>query len=148
MKKTASRNKPRTSRHTGRVVITNATDRGWGSPTVPRLNSLTTKRLAVDYLPSPSLSLIEDLRQWHPEQSTRPIRTFSGQPARLKVFSGPTRSGTRPLVPYSITFRNPQKTVVCVRRTQRKQVLHALGVAGRKGLKPRRRIWSSAISCR
>lgn len=47
-----------------------------------------------------------------------------------------------------VAFQDPQRVPVCVRRKQRKAVLHAKGVAGRKGLRPPRRNLTSNYSCR
>lgn len=108
-------------------------------------------------VPSPKLSrliLIEDRRVWSPETRFKPtqkglqrytsLRTVSGVPTyRLKAKASPRLS-----VPRGIAFAEPHRLVLCVRRKQRKQVLHALRKTG-KGVKrrnPKRNYWSS-ISC-
>lgn len=45
------------------------------------------------------------------------------------------------------TFDVPRSTMICVRRNQRKEVLHAKGVAGSKVRRPKRNAWSG-VSCK
>lgn len=103
-----------------------------------------------------------DRRLWHPDPT--PALEFSGRPARLTVGETLIRSGRplersrfdfrpfdlsgHPAVPNRVSYARPQATPVCVRRDRRRQVLHALGVAGRRGLRPPRRNETSSISCR
>lgn len=102
---------------------------------------------------------LEDRRLWspvytHPATGYSPARTFFGVPAR--VVAGRARSapggrsrplgGVYPVV--SVGFERPRSTLVCVRRARRREVLHALGVAGSRGLRrPRRNVYS-AVSCK
>jgi len=100
----------------------------------------------------------EDRRTWYPgahiPTGYAPPRTFFGSPARV-VLGGP-RSGflgpSRPLrgayPSFRVGFEHPRSTLVCVRRQQRREVLHAKRVAGRSGLRPPRRSIFSSVSCR
>lgn len=114
-----------------------------------------------------SLTVYEDRRQWHPEGVSAPARSFSSTRHRLKAVSPLSRreplegrskaqiwgfgglEGSFEAVPARIGFERPKRVLVCVRRQQRREVLHALGKAGRGGfsLKPR---WSeySYIRCK
>lgn len=116
----------------------------------------------VDYSlysdPGPLLE-VEDRREFFPGDSPlawEPARTRQGSPARL-VVSGARRTDVRPAQhPFRslawpspvVAFKSPQLVNVCSRRQARKEVLHAVGVAGSKGLRrPRRSIYSE-ISCK
>lgn len=103
------------------------------------------------------LRSIEDRRRWHPERALRPALSFSGLAARTDVLVDrrPSRKAIaagfkfQPLQTKAILgFREPDRVLVCVRRQARKEVLHALGKAGRGGGRRGRRGWSSGISCR
>lgn len=91
------------------------------------------------------LTELEDRRTYHPLGFFRPARTTEGVPSGpLKVKSKPFRRS----LPFGLQFGVPDKTIVCVRRKRRKEVLHALrktgGGAGRR--KPKRN-WLSSVSC-
>lgn len=91
------------------------------------------------------------------EQSSGPTlgqdrRTFSPSPFATRTNAGrPTRLIAKPLgprkqarsqrlsykpgyLPYSVAFSSPRSVAICVRRGIRKEVLHALGISGRRGL--------------
>lgn len=93
---------------------------------------------------------IEDRRDFHPLDVFRPARTWSGQDAPpvtpSKVSGGGNRS--RAFVAKGLSFRVPDDVLVCVRRKQRKEVLHALRKVGRgRGGGRKRRNWWSSITC-
>lgn len=85
-----------------------------------------TRLVAVDRPPSPNVNFSRP-------QVSRPYFTI---PA-------PGRSQTKA----RIAFAAPKAVVLCVRRHRRKEVLHAKGVAGRRGLRPPRRNEFSDVSC-
>lgn len=101
---------------------------------------------------------LEDRREWFPGSyrftGFEPAKTFSGRPARL--VAGAVRLGpvgpSRPLrgvYPSArIGFEQPRRVLVCVRRQVRREVLHARGVAGSRGLRAAVRNVYSSISCR
>lgn len=106
-------------------------------------------------LPSPSLNqdfrlrlrplpVIEDRRFFHPLQDVKPAATFSRRDQSRVVLSKPNRPFKFPDV---LKFRVPKRVALCVRRKERKEVLHALGRlrSGRGGRK-RRNYWSN-VSC-
>lgn len=103
------------------------------------------------------LSDVEDRRTYHPEGSFAPARSFSKprhrlvavdrRPKKNQVFShfgSRGISGTKAI----IAFKAPDKVLVCVRRSIRKQVLHALNKSGRRGQRKPRFNYYSSVSCR
>lgn len=97
----------------------------------------------------------EDRRLWHPEGDYAPARSFSKPRHRLVVPKvSDSRASSRslaikPLFPSAkIGFAAPKKVLICVRRRIRKQVIHALKKAGRRGQRRPRRNFYSSISCR
>lgn len=110
---------------------------------------------------SPSLRIYEDRRFWHPEGDYAPVGVFRQRSARRLIEAAPTRRrtdgttgvgksfrGFRP--PVIRAFAKPDEVLVCVRRSTRREVLHALGRTGRgSGAKKMPRLtWRSKISCR
>jgi len=100
--------------------------------------------------------LLEDRRAFYPGDlptSWSPARTVGGTPARLRVVPGlrprslPTTQARTFWPSASIGFQKPQSVVICVRREQRRQVLHALGAAGGRVKRPTRNEYSS-VSCK
>ena len=89
---------------------------------------------------------LEDRRQWHPSRTLRPrplpVTVGSMRRTDRLISAGPTLK--------SLNFEKPSNVAVCVRRKQRKEIMHALratgkGASSRK--KKRRNYWSS-IGCR
>lgn len=99
---------------------------------------------------------VEDRRTYHPDP-VRPLKSLAGRVARLG-FIGPARPARGTLQRFkarqgTLTLpgaRFPRQTVVCVRRQQRKEVLHALAKAGKSGTsrKRHRRNETSTVICR
>jgi len=109
-------------------------------------------RSFFDTLPN-LLRSIEDRRNWHPEGSRAPARSISHPRHRLqsvmrnvnirntlKTIRSPSLNLPnlkKPQLPSIardvIGFEQPQNVLVCIRREQRRQVLHALQKTGRKG---------------
>ena len=89
----------------------------------------------------PNLRPLEDRRTRHPERWGRPVMAT-------------VRSATRPVVKPSIgprlsarlQFSDPRRVIVCLRRKERREVIHALGKSG-GGNRPRTRKPTSEISC-
>lgn len=102
------------------------------------------------------LSELEDRRTWNPEGEYRPARGYTASRHRLAIVSGVPRAEVRPAarprpffgVPSGVGFENPVRVMVCVRRKQRREVIHAKGVAGKKGLSPPRFSFYSTVSCK
>jgi len=97
---------------------------------------------------SPVLSSLgewEDRRAFNANSPLRNHITFRSRSSADIVANKPTpvRQVSRP------AFRDPQDVVVCVRRKQRKEILHALGRTGRGARRARPRLTASShISCR
>lgn len=97
--------------------------------------------------PFAEVSNVQDNRYFHFDDYPNP-RNFSGGPVRVvaapipeAVRGRPNRS--RPLTSFSflsprIVVQAPLRAVLCARRKVRKEIIHALGVAGSKVKKPRR----------
>lgn len=116
---------------------------------VPALPRVTPSLSPVD------LSIFEDRRTYHPERAYRPARTFSGPAARPVLTDKPAKpSPFQSLRKFSrqtkakLTFQAPDHTLICVRRHRRKEVLHALRKAGKRGQRKPKRNFYSAIACR
>lgn len=105
----------------------------------------------VTFKPNLGLALlqeIEDRRRWRPEPiHARPVVTIRvGQAARLTIkqpakYNAPAQTKAR------IAFQEPNRLPVCIRRKERREVIHATGQAGRKGQKPPRKNQWSEIQC-
>jgi len=82
----------------------------------------------------------------------RPAQTLSGRPVRLRAVPAKQKAQARLPSPQRLSwsavgFVRPQRVAVCVRRGVRREVLHALKVAGRRGLSGGRRSEFSSIRC-
>jgi hypothetical protein len=117
------------------------------------LNPNSNRRLPLGRVTrSPSyLRRLEDRRTFHPD-TYRPIAS-TRQGHRLivrdKVYS---KQKTNRVIPShtkaTIAFAQPKRVALCIRRQQRKEVLHAIRKAGKTGQKRPRRNESSTISCK
>lgn len=99
--------------------------------------------------PAP-IRLVEDRRTYHPLGYFRPARTISGHPVGPVVVTKnrSTKNQARPFLAKGLSFALPKKTLICVRRKTRKEVLHALKKVGKgKSGGRRRRNWYSNIGC-
>jgi len=98
-------------------------------------------------IPFPSL----DRRTYHPD----PVPTYkrlSGRPARVvaappaKRAHAPAGTLPEPVEVSALLFKNPSGVKVCVQRGVRKEVMHALGVAGGP-VRPGHKTAKSKIRC-
>lgn len=122
----------------------------------PPLRSSLVNSLLARTTPRTILQDLEDRREFSPELA-RPARAFRRSASKLEVGRATTNRKTkgsatgRLLVPHNLRFSDPHRVAVCVRRHQRREVLHALrhvgSGSGRRKLKKGR--WSefSDISC-
>lgn len=105
-------------------------------------------RLPQEYPTPAEYRLVEDRRTYHPLEFFRPARVFSGADAPASVPSPTPRNKPRAFLAHGLKFPVPNEVLVCVRRKQRKEVLHAFKKVGRgRGGGRKRRNWWSAISC-
>lgn len=93
---------------------------------------------------------IEDRRRWHPEGDSEPAKSARIWRHRLTtVFRQPSSfPGTYSPTAEIMAFQAPSKLMVCVRRKERAEVLHALGKTGRVGQRPGRWNSFSRIACK
>lgn len=100
------------------------------------LLSLTPPRLS----PVVSPLVVEDRRLYSPD----PLRT-----PRVRVLDPLPKRSVRPSTfPVGgLSFSSPRSVLVCVRRKQRREVLHAIGRSGRNSSR-RRRGPLSGVSCK
>lgn len=114
------------------------------------------RRLADRWLPSPlinepevrsTLLEVEDLRTWHPDRhvrafrSPRRARVQVGIPSTAKRRRGKSWAPRLPSFFYPsirLGFKLPRFVAVCVRRKERREIMHAKGFAGSRVSKPRR----------
>lgn len=86
----------------------------------------------------------EDRRTYHPEGIYRPASSRFQSFHRLEV----PRDSAIGRDPWGrVAFSSPQNVFVCIRRKIRKEVLHALKKAGKRGQKAPRRSAYSDIQC-
>lgn len=120
-----------------------------------RLPPAVDLRRSLMAMESPRPSLGQDRRVYSP--SPYATRTKGGIPTRLiakplapRLQAPQQRLSYRPVFPTPlVAFASPKAVPLCVRRGVRKEVLHALGVAGKRGLGRGgvRRGPSSNVSC-
>lgn len=116
------------------------------APIVRPLAVRLLRPLAPPSLPRHPRSEIEDRRTHHPLGFFRPARQWSGHGVKPHVVS-PAKKFS-PALPFNVRFADPRKTLVCVRRKERREVIFAKnkmkrGAAARR----RRRNWFSEVSC-
>lgn len=97
---------------------------------------------------------VEDRRTWWPDD-LEPFKTATGSSARVVVGQRTARTAQAalnrllPIYPPSVVaFEAPRRVLVCLRRQRRKEVLHAIGVAGSRFLRKPRRTAASGVSCK
>lgn len=95
-----------------------------------------------------ALQLIEDRRVFHPEGAFRPPLSISiPRKSRLVVRKAHFAKSRISTMPSTLGFRVPKRVALCVRRKERREVIHAKRLTRRgAGSKKRRNYWS-AISC-
>lgn len=147
-----SRPKSRTSRRDARSIA-NAPGRTvlHQSAALPKGAKKTRSRSQVPaFLEEPGI-LPTDLRVFSPEAPTPRLR--SGKPASVvstPVLRSTTAPSTRPralLHPSTLLFQNAKNVDVCVKRSQRKEILHATKKAGKVGQQRAKRTANSSIIC-
>lgn len=112
------------------------------------LQSLTTLRSApIRIRPITRLTEIQDLRNFDFSPATRPAKLFSGSNATVGFVPNvnkPARGKRAKTFQAQLAFNAPAETLVCVRRSRRKEVLFAKKKTGKRGQrKPRRNTWSN-----
>lgn len=104
-----------------------------------------------------SLQEVEDRRLFHPLGMFAPPKTVGGSPAGIVVRNKPPtprqrassfHNKVRSQTKATLTFAEPSRTVMCIRRKERREVLFAKGGAGSRRMRPPKRTPWSDISCR
>lgn len=107
-----------------------------------------------------SLARVEDRRRFHPEGVFQPARDRRSRSARVAALSLSSshqsfmspflESGSLPTRIKSVSRQLPspaRSVIVCVRRKQRREVLFARGIGGKKVSRRRRRTALSNVFC-
>lgn len=132
----AKRSRSRSSSKARRVTSSNANR---------RLPSLSNSPRQLDL--EAYLNEIDDRRTFHPAGPARNAVSFHSSTHTL-VIPPTTQHPTRSVdVPAGVAFQAPHDVLICVRRKQRKEVLHATKKAGKSGQKRPRRNYYSEILC-
>jgi len=92
------------------------------------------------------LSEVEDRRTYHPDGPVRSPRDVRGLRVSTSAAPRPPKDPWA-ATPSRVAFSVPQEVLVCVRRKQRKEVLHALNKTGKSGQKRPHRNYFSDIQC-
>lgn len=99
----------------------------------------------ISPLPSPP-ELVEDRRSYHPLGMFRPARSFGGLPSPVVIKKAPKARPGR-FLPFGLSFAQPDKVALCVRRKTRREVLFAKGKGGGGRRRRPRKNWFSKVSC-
>lgn len=114
---------------------------------------------ALPRLKTIDLRVFEDRRAFHPDPFIRPAFALPRSASRLVVHPNVNKSNTpthtvgpplRGSIPHRIGFEVPRQVVLCLRRKRRREIMHALGKAGRGGVgrgRKRRTNEFSEIGC-
>lgn len=99
-------------------------------------------------LTEPVTLSLEDRRIYNPMRELAPPRAYPRDAARITVKSSPARSQRYDTLSARVGFAVPERVAMCVRRKQRREVIHALRKNGSGGSRRRRRtIWSD-VDCK
>lgn len=123
-------------------------------------------------VPKSTNYLYEDRRLWHPlgprafpKSKTQAYPKIDELPAKIKSYQYPpgspirrignddvdTRTGEvlyhRAYDPFKISWDNPYKMIICLKRAMRREVMHALGYAGKTGFKKPKYTQYSTVRC-
>jgi len=108
---------------------------------------LLDRILSVTSLPFSPLEL-DDRRRFDPAGPLRPAYSVYRADRRLIAKSSAVGSPRNDTLSARVGFAVPKRVAVCVRRQQRKEVIHALGKQGGGGSRRRRRTVFSDIDCK
>ncbi|UDN67859.1 hypothetical protein [robinz microvirus RP_152] len=90
---------------------------------------------------------VDDRRFFDPAGPLRPAYSFGRDARRLIAKSSPVGRTRNDTLSARVGFAVPERVAVCVRRKQRKEVIHALDRAGGGGSRRRRRNRYSDVDC-
>lgn len=113
-------------------------------------NTFARRSLPLSRISVRDLRPIEDRRDFHPDYDHRAPKSYPSYRTHVRVKSyQPVNlsSDTYQAVPWRTEFVKPQEVITCVKRKIRREVLHALLVAGKRGLgRPHYNLFSK-VSC-
>lgn len=105
---------------------------------------LTDKLLGNPTEPASPLTEVEDRRTYHPLDVFRPAMEIGGTQTTQRV----VKKSPYSKLPFGLSFAKPDATIICIRRNQRKEVLHAMRKTGRGQSRKRpSKNWYSKIGC-
>lgn len=111
----------------------------------PLLDRIFASPLLPVSLPRSVVRSVEDRRTFHPLRTSRPAAALPRAASRLVVKSSAVNH-FRDNLSARVGFAVPERVAVCVRRKERREVIHAIGRAGGGGSRRRRRNnWSDVI---
>ena len=113
----------------------------------PPAEPLLDRILSVTTLPFSPLQ-VDDRRFFDPAGPLRPAYSVYRADRRLIAKSSTVGSPRNDTLSARVGFAVPKRVAVCVRRQQRKEVIHALGKQGGGGSRRRRRNSWSDIDCK
>jgi len=87
-----------------------------------------------------AVRILEDRRVFKPDASVRPPASVQRSDTRL--VADPFGTSLR-----RVSFANPPRVAICARRKIRREVLHALRIAGGSGFRKRRLNFWSGVGC-
>lgn len=94
------------------------------------------------------LRVLEDRRYYDPLPDVlRVPRAFPQEAARIRAKSSPVKGVRNDTLSHRVGFAVPDRVAMCVRRKQRREVIHALGKSGSGGSRRRRRNAWSDVDC-
>lgn len=130
------------------------------SPTIPLVS---TRLFSARRVP---LSLYEDRRVWHPEGASALPRSMVEFRTRINerppnfvgdeiynprtgelIYTKASQMSQKTFSPWKLAFDNPWKTVICLKRKMRREIMHAFGYAGKSGFKKPRFTQYSYVKC-
>ena len=109
-------------------------------PRVGSFNANRAERLRVR--PIQPRSVLQDRRRYVFDSLRVPRRTLGESPRFAVGGSVPDARRRGRVRPGSVQFKAPRTVLVCVRRKERREVIHAKGIAGSRVKKGRRNFWS------
>lgn len=114
----------------------------------------------------PKLYLYEDRRRWHPEGANALPRSMVQFRTRMQerppnfqdneiynprtgelIYTTGSQLNQTSFKPWKIAFDNPWKTIICLKRKMRKEIIHAMGLGGKAQSRKQRWTQYSYVRC-
>lgn len=140
-----SRKKSYSSKNKTTYSNTTKKTRAYRRNTKPRLRSSIFDKKLNEY----NNRFVEDRRRYNPNKNYQP-QTRSGSTARIVTTVTPAKQSNRTttLNRLQARFAAPERVMICVRRKQRREVIHALKLSGKSGQRRPTRSRYSNINCK